>query len=118
MEWFSYAVVFFGALSLSLLLVPIMIRLAFRYDVLDHPGHHKTHANVHPLLGGGAIYAACMSILLGGVAFLGLVHWGISPGFFGLNQALLPQIPVARYNFTHLDEGNQTKSISAFFSVF
>jgi hypothetical protein len=47
-----------------------MIRLAFRFDVLDHPGYHKTHINVHPLLGGGAIFVTFMLVILAGFIVL------------------------------------------------
>ena len=69
-EWLALLGAFTGALLLSLSLVPVMIRLAFRFDILDHPGYHKTHKNVHPLLGGGAIFAAFMTMVAFGVALL------------------------------------------------
>ena len=53
MEWLILVSVFGGTLLLSSLLVPVMIRLAFRYDVLDHPGHfvvghHLAETQGHP----------------------------------------------------------------------
>ena len=94
MEWIGFMSVFGGAFLLSSLLVPVMIRLAFRYDILDHPGYHKTHVKVHPLLGGGAIYLAFLTIIFSGIAALLLVKSrgiGIYPE---LQRHLLDQYPV------------------------
>ncbi|PID60293.1 undecaprenyl-phosphate alpha-N-acetylglucosaminyl 1-phosphate transferase [candidate division KSB3 bacterium] len=71
MGW-SLCVVFGSSLILSLLLVPLMIELAFRFDILDHPGYHKTHKNVHPLLGGAAIFLTFISSMLVGVLLMWL----------------------------------------------
>ncbi len=86
--------VFGGAVLLSSLLVPVMIRLAFHYDVLDHPGHHKTHANVHPLLGGGAIYVSFMCCVLAGIAGLLMARSGHLPWFPNLQLHLSHQYPI------------------------
>ncbi|GAK54272.1 glycosyl transferase family 4 [Candidatus Moduliflexus flocculans] len=75
-EWIGYVGAFTGALLLSFLLVPVMIRLAFRFDILDHPGFHKTHKNVHPLLGGGAIFLAFMTVIFAGFAMIALAKTG------------------------------------------
>ena len=93
MEWFLLSGVFVGAILLSSLLVPVMMKLAFRYDILDHPGHHKTHKNVHPLLGGGAIYATFMSIILLGLGGLGLFQLGMFPAIPELETHILNQMP-------------------------
>ena len=94
MEWQWLVSVFFVALGLSYLLVPMMKKLAFRYDVLDHPGYHKTHTNVHPLLGGGAIFAAFMAVILGGVVLLLVAKAGGLARFPALERHLLGQFPV------------------------
>ena len=75
-EWIGYVGAFTGALLLSFFLVPVMIRLAFRFDILDHPGYHKTHKNVHPLLGGGAIFLAFMTMVFAGLSILALAKAG------------------------------------------
>ena len=49
---------------LSLLLVPVCKRIAFRFDVIDHPGTRKVHHMPKPLLGGVAIYVSFVCILL------------------------------------------------------
>jgi len=75
-QWIGYLGAFTGSLLLSFLLVPVMIRLAFRFDILDHPGFHKTHKNVHPLLGGGAIFLTFMLMVFGGFVLLALAKTG------------------------------------------
>ncbi len=94
MQWFALISVFLCALLLSSLLVLVMIRLAFRFDVLDHPGHHKTHANVHPLLGGGAIYGTFMIMILSGLVVLLIGKAGGWAMFPQLQRHLLSQFPV------------------------
>ena len=47
----SFLLPFAGALALT----PIVMRLARRYEVLDHPGGHKTHGHATPYLGGLAV---------------------------------------------------------------
>jgi len=94
MEWFSLISVFVISTVLSYILVPIMKRLAFRYDVLDHPGHHKTHDKVRPYLGGGAIYAAFMIVILAGVAVMGTLKGGGLSVFPKLQHELLNQMPI------------------------
>jgi len=78
---FAYLFVFFLTFLVSFLLIPWIRRIAFRYDILDHPGHRKVHSNPKPLLGGLAIAISFYIVVLGGVAgFLligetGLFSW-------------------------------------------
>lgn len=59
--------IFLAALALSAAAVPIVQRLARRFDVLDAPSARKIHANPVPLLGGAAIYmAVILALALGG----------------------------------------------------
>ena len=65
---------FFQYLSLALLafivssvMVPIMIRAARKYSVMDKPAARKVHVEPKPLLGGLAIfmgYSACFAVIL------------------------------------------------------
>ncbi len=71
-----------------------MIKLAFRFDVLDHPGHHKTHVNVHPLLGGGAIFMTFMTVVFTGVILLGMAKSGSLSMFPDIQRHLLSQSSV------------------------
>lgn len=56
-EWL-YALSFFGALSLSLILVPAVRSFAIRKTILDAPGSHKSHSSPVPYLGGVAMVLA------------------------------------------------------------
>jgi UDP-GlcNAc:undecaprenyl-phosphate GlcNAc-1-phosphate transferase len=94
MEWFSLISIFVVSTVLSSLLIPVMKKVAFRYNVLDHPGYHKTHTNVYPLLGGGAIFGSFLTIILAGVGFLGLAKLGLLSVFPELQQHLLIQFPI------------------------
>ena len=93
-EWLALLGAFTGALLLSLSLVPVMIRFAFRFDILDHPGYHKTHKNVHPLLGGGAIFAAFMTMVAFGVALLIFAKLGKLSFFPEAQRHLISQFNV------------------------
>ena len=93
-EWLALLGAFTGALLLSLSLAPVMIRLAFRFDILDHPGYHKTHKNVHPLLGGGAIFTAFMTMVAFGVALLIFAKLGKLSFFPEAQRHLMSQFNV------------------------
>lgn len=55
------------AFLITLLATPICKKLAFRWDLVDHPGHRKIHARTMPLLGGLALYAGfIIAVLLDG----------------------------------------------------
>jgi UDP-GlcNAc:undecaprenyl-phosphate GlcNAc-1-phosphate transferase len=54
----------FGALAVSLILTPMMIRVAHRLNVVDRPGGHKTHAQPVPYMGGLGMVAAVAAIVL------------------------------------------------------
>jgi UDP-GlcNAc:undecaprenyl-phosphate GlcNAc-1-phosphate transferase len=57
-EAWEYVAVFVAALGISLVLTPLMLRLAVRWGVLDHPGGHKSHESAIPYLGGVAMVSA------------------------------------------------------------
>ena len=54
------------ALALSALLVPVSVRLARRFGVLDAPGPRKVHAKPTPRTGGIAVWAAFTAVVLAG----------------------------------------------------
>src|SRR5436305_927926 len=56
--------IFLGAVVFSAVSVPVVQRLARRFDVLDAPSARKIHANPVPLLGGAAIYVAVILALV------------------------------------------------------
>jgi UDP-GlcNAc:undecaprenyl-phosphate GlcNAc-1-phosphate transferase len=95
MDWFSLLSVFVVATGLSFFLIPLMKRLAFRFDILDHPGYHKTHNEVRPYLGGGAIWGAFMLVILTGAIFMVLLKADMRVPIFPAVQAeLLRQVPI------------------------
>jgi len=102
MQWIALIGVFSVSFGLSSVLVPVMKRLAWRYHVLDHPGHHKTHVNVHPLLGGGAIYTAFTVVILLGAACLGMAKLGWFAAFPTLQKHLLNQFRIFALTYPKL----------------
>ena len=54
----KYLAAFLGPLALAWLLTPLMLRLALRFEALDHPDDRKSHAAPVPYLGGVAIVLA------------------------------------------------------------
>ena len=68
----SLLLIFLAALVFSVLVVPVVQRVARRYDVLDAPSARKIHANPVPLLGGLAIYIAVIVglILFGNLEYV------------------------------------------------
>lgn len=44
------------AILMSVISVPLMIRLGRKYSLLDHPGKHKRHLTPTPILGGAALF--------------------------------------------------------------
>jgi UDP-GlcNAc:undecaprenyl-phosphate/decaprenyl-phosphate GlcNAc-1-phosphate transferase len=54
----GYLAILAGSLTLSLLLVPLALRLASRRQILDHPGGYKTQEAPVPYLGGVAMLLA------------------------------------------------------------
>jgi UDP-GlcNAc:undecaprenyl-phosphate GlcNAc-1-phosphate transferase len=67
-----YPIAFLVPLAATLLLTPIAVRLALRYDVIDRPdtagAEHKTHSTAIPYLGGLAVGVgmAVVGVLLAG----------------------------------------------------
>src|SRR3989338_2081499 len=50
--------------GLSLALTPLARKLAFRFNILDHPKSRKIHAEPVPRLGGLAIYLAFLIAII------------------------------------------------------
>ena len=55
---------FSSALVFSLALVPLTRKVAIRFNILDRPGGRKEHVEATPLLGGVAVFLACLLALL------------------------------------------------------
>ena len=63
-----YAGSFLGALIISLVLVPLVRRLAIKREVLDTPGAHKSHSTPVPYLGGvGMVVAFSLAVVAGAI---------------------------------------------------
>lgn len=63
-----YLAIFAGSAVLTLVLVPVAMRVAIRYGILDHPGGYKQQASPVPYLGGLAIVLAfSLAVLLAAV---------------------------------------------------
>jgi len=59
---------------LSWALTYLMRRMAYRFDILDHPVGRKAHSKPTPLLGGVAIFASFYTVLLAHIAVLTIVE--------------------------------------------
>ncbi|MCX5708995.1 MAG: MraY family glycosyltransferase [Candidatus Omnitrophica bacterium] len=64
-----------GMLSfiIALIIIPIIRKLAFKFEILDYPGGRKIHKHVTPLLGGLGIYLAVMVALISADGAMGLI---------------------------------------------
>jgi len=60
----TYLTVYFGAVLVAMLLVPIVSRLAKRYQVVDPPGPRKVHQVPLPRVGGIAFVVATLALVL------------------------------------------------------
>ena len=92
---------FLCSLALALVLVPFVIRLAHKLDVIDVPGHRKVHDKDIPRLGGLAI---AVSFLFTSLVFLGYsnIFWALLAGFCivlvtGLVDDIRETIPAVKF---------------------
>ncbi len=60
----TFMLIFASALVLAIGGTPVVRRVALRLGVIDRPNARKLHVDPIPLLGGVAIYAACIIALL------------------------------------------------------
>ncbi|MHC4942857.1 MAG: glycosyltransferase family 4 protein [Planctomycetota bacterium] len=67
---------FFSALGFSLILVPLFRKLALAAKILDRPGGRKEHTEATPLLGGVALFVACLLSLMVIVWLEGILREG------------------------------------------
>nr|MBN2278577.1 undecaprenyl/decaprenyl-phosphate alpha-N-acetylglucosaminyl 1-phosphate transferase [candidate division Zixibacteria bacterium] len=61
---FNFLILIFISFIISLILTLGIIRLCWKYSLLDYPGRHKRHKKPTPILGGTAILAAVWISLL------------------------------------------------------
>lgn len=80
--------IFLFAFSLSYILTPVMIWIAFRFNVLDVPDERKIHGKNTPLLGGAAIMISLCASLVANMLLekemISLLFGGLVVGFVGL----------------------------------
>ncbi|MBN2030808.1 undecaprenyl/decaprenyl-phosphate alpha-N-acetylglucosaminyl 1-phosphate transferase [bacterium] len=73
-----YAIVFFQTLAVTLFVTPCLIRLAKRWQIVDHPGDRKIHHAPKPLMGGVGIVIGLLLTVGGDIVILYVFsssHW-------------------------------------------
>jgi UDP-GlcNAc:undecaprenyl-phosphate GlcNAc-1-phosphate transferase len=76
--------IYFGVISVSFLLVavivPLIIKLAHKYDITDNPAvaERKVHSRPIPLLGGWAVFLSSIIVIFG-IKFLNLANFSQIP---------------------------------------
>jgi UDP-GlcNAc:undecaprenyl-phosphate GlcNAc-1-phosphate transferase len=69
-----YVIIFFVAFTLSVLAIPLCIKLAFRWGVTDRPGGRRMHQGEVPRLGGIALFTGFVGagLLVFGLSYIDL----------------------------------------------
>ncbi len=70
MKWFHFLILFFQGFIFSIILTPMMRRIAPYLGFLDHPGERKVHNHAKPLLGGAAIFISIILVVGGDLYIL------------------------------------------------
>lgn len=65
----SYLLIYLSSTLLAIIITPITILLARRFDVVDIPNVRKVHSKPIPRIGGIAIYIPMMSVILSALFF-------------------------------------------------
>ncbi|MDX9753678.1 MAG: MraY family glycosyltransferase [bacterium] len=73
MKFYHFVLVFAQGFLLSVLLTPLMRKIAPRLGFLDQPGHRKVHHHPKPLLGGAAIFFSFLLVVFGDLLILNWV---------------------------------------------
>jgi UDP-GlcNAc:undecaprenyl-phosphate/decaprenyl-phosphate GlcNAc-1-phosphate transferase len=60
----TYIVVYFGSALISMLLVPIVLKLAKKYNFVDNPGPRKPHHVPIPRIGGISFVAGTLALII------------------------------------------------------
>lgn len=61
---YRWVLVLLLSFAVSFCLTPVFGWLAYRLNILDRPGSRKLHATATPLLGGAAVFAAFLTVIL------------------------------------------------------
>ncbi len=67
MKYLLYGLVFTQAFLISALLIPLIIKLAYKWNVVDRPGQRKIHHIAKPLMGGVGIFSAFFITVVGNI---------------------------------------------------
>lgn len=70
MRWYHFFILFVEGFVLSVVLTPVMRRIAPVLGFLDQPGHRKVHCQPKPLLGGAAIFLSLVLCVFGDLFIL------------------------------------------------
>jgi UDP-GlcNAc:undecaprenyl-phosphate GlcNAc-1-phosphate transferase len=70
MKIIIYIYLFFASFILTYALVPLVKRVAFRFNIMDEPNERKVHKKPKPRLGGLAIYTSFMTVILVNAVFM------------------------------------------------
>ena len=60
----TYISVYLGSTILALIITPIIIRVARQFNIVDNPGIRKVHSRPVPRIGGVAIFASMIGIVI------------------------------------------------------
>lgn len=82
--WWTSAVGFTLAFSVTMLVIPILIPLAHRFGLVDHPGGRKQHAAPTPVIGGLAMVMGAASAI-----FLPAIALGVQRELVAFGAAVL-----------------------------
>ncbi len=74
MEWFHFFILFVEGFVASVILTPLMRKIAPSLGFMDQPGERKVHRNAKPLLGGAAIFFSFVLILWGDLLILRWIY--------------------------------------------
>ncbi len=91
-----FVIVFVQAWLISTLSVPLLIRAAHRFEIVDKPGQRKVHHIAKPLLGGVAIFMGFNLVVLGDLLLYPLLaRSDLLPSWLSGYQHLLRYVPAA-----------------------
>ncbi len=91
-----YIVLFIQAWSICWLIIPAIMRLALKWDIVDKPGHRKVHQAAKPLLGGVGIFVSFnVTILLDMWLFVWLASHNLLPEWLSAWSRVLVYVPKA-----------------------
>jgi UDP-GlcNAc:undecaprenyl-phosphate GlcNAc-1-phosphate transferase len=60
----TYISVYLGATILTIIITPVIIRVARQFNIVDNPGIRKVHSRPVPRIGGVAIFASMIGIVI------------------------------------------------------